>query len=278
MAIAHDQRAEEWPGLSGCRAVITGAGGGIGRAIAQGFARAGAVTLALLDRDEAVAAETAKEIAGPSTLTLACDVADPASVAAAAVRVEAELGPADVLVNNAGLLRPGPLATLPLSEWNALIGTNLTGYFLCAQEFGRPMLARGRGALVHIASIAASHPQGFSGAYSVSKAGVVMLSRQLAIEWGESGIRSNVVSPALVRTPMSEAFYRVPAVAERRAAMVPLKRVAGPADIAEVVLFLASPRAGYVNGEEILVDGGFSRVLMDLVPRPGFDRAEHTNR
>lgn len=140
------------------------------------------------------------------------------------------------------------------------------------------MLARRRGALVHVASIAASHPQGFSGAYSVSKAGVVMLSRQLAVEWGESGIRSNVVSPALVRTPMSEAFYRVPAIAERRAAMVPLKRVAAPADIAEVVLFLASPRSGYVNGEEILVDGGFARTLMDLVPRPGFDRAEHTNR
>lgn len=183
-----------------------------------------------------------------------------------------------MLVNNAGLLRPGPLATLSFAEWNALIATNLTGYFLCAQEFGRPMLARRRGALVHVASIAASHPQGFSGAYSVSKAGVVMLSRQLAVEWGESGIRSNVVSPALVRTPMSEAFYRVPAIAERRAAMVPLKRVAAPADIAEVVLFLASPRSGYVNGEEILVDGGFARTLMDLVPRPGFDRAEHTNR
>ena len=270
-------RGEEWLGLAGVTAVITGAAGGIGRAIALGFARAGAAALALLDRDEAAAAGTAREIAGPRALALACDVADPASVAAAAVRVEAELGPADVLVNNAGLLRPGPLATLSFAEWNALIATNLTGYFLCAQEFGRPMLARRRGTLVHVASIAASHPQGFSGAYSVSKAGVVMLSRQLAVEWGESGIRSNVVSPALVRTPMSEAFYRVPAIAERRAAMVPLKRVAAPADIAEVVLFLASPRSGYVNGEEILVDGGFARTLMDLVPRPGFDRAEHTN-
>jgi glucose 1-dehydrogenase len=278
MAIVPDPHAEDWLGLAGCRAVITGAGGGIGRAVAHGFARAGAAALALLDRDADAAAETARHIAGSRALSLACNVADPASVAAAAVHVEAELGPADVLVNNAGLLRPGPLTTLAFAEWNAIIGTNLTGYFLCAQEFGRPMLARRRGALVHIASIAASHPQGFSGAYSVSKAGVVMLSRQLAVEWGESGIRSNVVSPALVRTPMSEAFYRVPAMAERRAAMVPLKRVAAPADIAEIVLFLASPRAGYVNGEEILVDGGFSRTLMDLVPRPGFDRAEHTNR
>jgi glucose 1-dehydrogenase len=278
MDIARDPRAESWLGLAGCRAVITGAGGGIGRAVAQGFAGAGAATLALLDRDEAAATETARGLTGPRSLPLACDVADPASVAAAAVRVEAELGPADVLVNNAGLLRAGPLATLTFAEWNALIGTNLTGYFLCAQEFGRPMLARRRGALVHVASIAASHPQGFSGAYSVSKAGVVMLSRQLAVEWGESGVRSNAVSPGLVRTPMSEAFYRVPAVAERRAAMVPLKRVAAPADIAEVVLFLSSPRAGYVNGEEILVDGGFGRTLMDLVPRPGFERAEHTNR
>ncbi len=278
MGATQYRHGEDWLGLAGAIAVITGAGGGIGRAVAHGFARAGAAALALLDRDEAAAAATAREIAGLRALALACDVADPASVAAAAVRAEAELGPADVLVNNAGLLRPGPLATLSFAEWNALIATNLTGYFLCAQEFGRPMLARRRGALVHVASIAASHPQGFSGAYSVSKAGVVMLSRQLAVEWGELGIRSNVVSPALVRTPMSEAFYRVPAIAERRAAMVPLKRVAAPADIAEVVLFLASPRSGYVNGEEILVDGGFARTLMDLVPRPGFDRAEHTNR
>lgn len=277
MAIETDSNTSDWLGLKGSIAVVTGAGGGIGRAVAGGFARAGVAGIALIDRDDEAARDTGAMLDVRRVLPLTCDVADPAAVARAAERVAAELGAVDVLVNNAGVLRPGALATLPPAEWNALIGVNLTGYFLCAQAFGRMMLERRRGAIVHVASIAGSHAQGFSGAYSVSKAGVVMLSRQLALEWGESGIRSNVVSPGLVRTPMSEAFYRVPAVAEQRARMVPLKRVAAPEDIAEVVLFLASPRSGYVTGQEILVDGGFGRTLMDLVPRPGFDRAEHTN-
>ena len=114
--------------------------------------------------------------------------------------------------------------------------------------------------------------EGFSGAYSVSKAGVLMLSRQLAVEWGPRGVRSNVMSPGLVRTPMSESFYRAPGVAERRSAAIPVGRIGTPEDMAEVVLFLASDRAGFVNGQEIIVDSGFEHMLMSLVPRPGFER------
>lgn len=99
-----------------------------------------------------------------------------------------------------------------------------------------------------------------------------MLSRQLAVEWGPHGVRSNVLSPGLVRTPMSESFYQAPGVTERRSAAIPLGRVATPEDMAQVVLFLASDRAGYVNGQEIIVDGGFEHMLMSLVPRPGFER------
>ena len=258
-----------WLGLNGKVCAITGAGGGIGRAVALARVRVGA-NVVLLDRDEASCLETqaAVQAMGAEAPCIPCDVSDPASVTAAA----AAAGPVDVLVNNAGLLRPGPIATLPLEEWNRLLAVNLTGYFLCAQAFGAGMLSRGSGALVHIASIASRFPQGFSGAYSVSKAGVVMLSQQLALEWGPSGIRSNVVSPGLVRTPMSEAFYQAPGVAEKRASIVPLGRVAVPDDIADVVTYLASARAGYVNGEDICTDGGFGRVLMSLVPRPGFEK------
>ena len=99
-----------------------------------------------------------------------------------------------------------------------------------------------------------------------------MLSRQLAVEWGPHGVRSNVVSPGLVRTPMSESFYQDPAVAQRRAAAIPIGRIGTPQDMAQVVLFLASDRSGFVNGQEIVVDGGFAHMLMSLVPRPGFDR------
>jgi NAD(P)-dependent dehydrogenase (short-subunit alcohol dehydrogenase family) len=163
------------------------------------------------------------------------------------------------------------LEGLSLADWNELLRINLTGYFLCAQAFARDMLGRGSGALVHVASIAATQPQAMSGAYSPSKAAVAMLSRQLAFEWGPRGIRSNSVSPGLVRTALSESFYQAPGVAERREAIVPLRAIGRPFDIANVIVFLASSRAGYITGQDIVVDGGLSQTLMGFVPRPGYD-------
>jgi NAD(P)-dependent dehydrogenase (short-subunit alcohol dehydrogenase family) len=266
------QQNADWLGLKDRVCVVTGAGGGIGRAVALGMAEAGA-SVVLLDNDEERCRATAEVLrpSGARTLAVACDIANPQSVAAAehASRV---IGPCDILVNNAGMLLPGSLATLSLEAWNLLLSVNLTGYLLCAQAFGKAMIERGRGAIVHTASIAGSNAQGFSGAYSVSKAGVLMLSRQLAVEWRPHGVRSNVMSPGLVRTPMSESFYQAPGVAERRAAAIPVGRIGAPEDMVEVVLFLASDRAAFVNGQEIIVDGGFEHMLMSLIPRPGFER------
>lgn len=261
----------DWLGLSDRLAVITGAAGGIGRACATSLVEVGC-GVALLDRDADAVAVFAAELAarGARACGLGCDIADEASVRAAAAAVEAQMGVPDVLVNNAGILRPGPLESLPVAEWNALLGVNLTGYLLCAQAFGAAMRARGSGAMVHIASIAARNPQPRSGAYSASKAAVAMLSKQIALEWGPHGIRSNIVSPGMVRTPMSEAFYQAPGIAEARAKLAPLRRVAGPQDIADAVVYLASARAGYVTGAEILVDGGLDQMIMELTPRPGF--------
>jgi NAD(P)-dependent dehydrogenase (short-subunit alcohol dehydrogenase family) len=266
------QQDDNWLGLRGRVCVVTGAGGGIGRAIALGMAEAGA-SLVLLDNNLENCRATAEALGpiGAKALALECDIADPDSVAAAE-HASRSVGPCDILINNAGVLRPGPLATVRLEDWNLVLAVNLTGYLLCAQAFGKAMIERGRGAIVHTASIAGSNAQGFSGAYSVSKAGVLMLSRQLAVEWGPHGVRSNVVSPGMVRTPMSESFYQDDKVTERRAAAIPLGRVAMPEDMAEVALFLASDRAGYVSGQEIIVDGGFEHMLMSLVPRPGFER------
>jgi NAD(P)-dependent dehydrogenase (short-subunit alcohol dehydrogenase family) len=267
-----EQLNADWLGLKDRVCVVTGAGSGIGRAVAFAMAQAGA-SVVLLDKNEANcrAAAEALRPTGARALAVACDIANPESVVAAEQASRA-IGPCDILINNAGMLLPGSLATVTLDAWNALLSVNLTGYLLCAQAFGKAMIERGRGAIVHTASIAGSNAQAFSGAYSVSKSGVLMLSRQLAVEWGPHGVRSNVLSPGLVRTPMSESFYQTPGVAERRAAAIPLGRVGTPEDMAQVVLFLASDRAGFVNGREIIVDGGFEHMLMSLVPRPGFER------
>lgn len=256
-----------WLGLEGKTAVITGAGGGIGRALARAFAGQGARVI-LLDRDEERTAPLVAEL-GNDAFTLACDLSKADEIAAAAEKVEIA-GGADILVNNAGILRPGPLESVSEADWSAMLAVNLTGYLAAAQAFGKGMINRGDGALVHVASIAGSHPQPASGAYSASKAAILMLSRQLAFEWGPKGIRSNTVSPGLVRTPLSEPFYRDEVVKEKREAMVPLRRIATPDDMADVALFLASRRASYVSGQDIVVDGGLSQTLMGLVPRPGY--------
>ncbi|MDE5457350.1 SDR family oxidoreductase [Bradyrhizobium sp. CSA112] len=267
-----EQQSSDWLDLSGRACVVTGGGGGIGRATAVSFAQAGA-RVAAIDLDERGLDVTGEELTklGAEHVTARCDTTDVGSVTAASETIEKSLGPCHVLVNTAAVLRPGALDSLTLAEWNAVLSVNLTGYFVCAQIFGRQMRAHRRGSLVHVASIAGSNAQGQSGAYSVSKAGVIMLSRQLANEWGPHGIRSNVVSPGMVITPMSQAFYDTPGVTERRSAVVPMRRVGMPQDMADAILFLASDRASYVNGEEITVDGGYANMLMNLVPRPGFE-------
>lgn len=265
--------AQDWLGIEGQVAVVTGAGGGIGRAIAQTLAESGC-HVAVLDRDAATAAETVSLItqSGGQAIAVEADITDHGGIERAADKVEAELGPCRILVNNAALLRNGPLGTLSLADWNAVLNVNLTGFFLCAQVFGNRMMRKDGGSIVHVSSMAASYPQPTSGAYSVSKAGVMMLSRNIALEWGPKGVRSNVVSPAMVFTPMSEVIYRDPEVRAKREGIIPVRRIGMPQDIADSVCFLASDRSSYVTGQEILVDGGWSAALLATVPRPGFDQ------
>lgn len=260
----------DWLGLGGKTCVVSGAGGGIGRAIALELARAGA-RVAVLDLNAESAAQTVSEVeaAGGQAIAVACDITDPESLKRARAAINDQLGPCDVLINNAALVRAGRLDSLSLADWNAVMTVNLTGFFLSSQIFSEDMV-RG-GAIVHIASAAGSTPQPTSGSYSVSKAGVMMLSRNIAMEWGDRGIRSNVVSPAMVITPMSEVIYENPVIREQREKAIPLGRIGRMQDIADAVCFLASDRASYISGQEILVDGGWSTTLLATVPRPGFD-------
>ncbi|MDB5850430.1 MAG: 2-deoxy-D-gluconate 3-dehydrogenase [Rhodoferax sp.] len=265
---------EHWLGLARKVGVVTGAASGIGAAVAKGLAEAGAA-VALLDRDAEGCAQRAAELTalGHVAIGIACDTASEASVAEAAARVQSTLGDCYALVNNAGYLRAGTLDEVSLDEWNAVLAVNLTGYLLCARTFARPMRAAGQGSIVNVASISARFPQARSGAYSASKSGVLLLSRQMAVEWGPEGVRSNAICPGMIRTALSARFYEEPGFEQKRAAVTASRRVGEPQDIADVALFLASPRSAYVNGAEVMVDGGMSSMLMDMVPRPGFNQS-----
>lgn len=249
----------DWLGLTGRRAVVTGGASGIGRAAGAALAAAGAEVIAV-DRDIA-------PLSGSGLRAEACDISSEQAVADLAERV----GPCDIVVNAAGIIRPGALADVDTADWNVLIAVNLTGYLLVSRAFARGMAVRGGGSLVHVASISGTHAQANSGAYSASKAALIVMSQQFALELGPQGIRSNTVSPGMVRTPMTEEYYQAPGVAERRDRAVPIGRVAVPDDIADVITFLASDRARYVTGADIVVDGGFTTTLMSWVPRPGFE-------
>ena len=259
---------KSWLGLDGKVAAVTGAGSGIGRAVSEAFAEQG-VRVVMLDRSVEALDEASQSVTtmGPEPTVLACDVSNSESVAKAAEVA----GAVDILVNCAGISRPGGIADVSIDDWNSVLDVNMNGYFYTSQAFGKSMLERGHGSVVHVASISGRNAQGNSGSYSVGKAGVLMLSQQLALEWGARGVRSNTVSPGLVRTPLTEAYYNVGDVAERRDKAVPIGRVARPDDIAQVVLFLASDRSGYVTGADIVTDGGFATTLMSSVPRPGYD-------
>lgn len=261
----------KWVDLERDIAVVTGGGKGIGRAIAIELAAAGAVVV-VLDFDgsaESVAAEIQNQ--GGRAAFYTCDVTSDQGVAQTAEHIATQIGHPTILVNNAGTMRPGALDGMSLELWNSILELNLTSCLRCSQIFGQSMLERQSGALVHVGSISATSPQSYSGAYSASKAGLLVLSRQLAVEWGPRGVRSNVVSPGMIRTPMSEGIYQTAGVYETRAALVPTHRIGKPEDIANAVVFLASNRADYINGEEIVVDGGFTRTIMSAIPRPGFE-------
>jgi len=248
--------------------VVTGAGGGIGRGIASACADSGGI-VAVLDINEQSANATAAQIVdrGGRAISLVCNTASEKSIDSAASIIERELGSADILINNAAIFRSGQLESFSLADWNLMLSVNFTGYFLSCQRYARTMLASGKGSIVNIGSLSADSVVPNMGPYSAAKAAVVALTRQLAIEWGPRGIRCNVVHPGMIETPATAAAYIDPASRVAREKAVPLGRIGQPSDIAEAVVFLASDQATYIHGAELMVDGGFGKNLVSLVPR-----------
>jgi NAD(P)-dependent dehydrogenase (short-subunit alcohol dehydrogenase family) len=244
--------------LTGRRALVTGASRGIGLAVAKALAQRGA-SVAITGRkaDNLRAAAEQLRATGADVHPLVCHQGDPAAISQLFEQLDQASFPADIVVINAAT-NPvlGPLLDLDLDAWRKIVEVNLTGALLTAQAAARRMLARGRGAIIFMASIAGIDPMPGLGAYSVSKAGLLGLMRALAKELGPSGIRVNAVAPGLIETRFSAALFQDRAAYERLIGQTPLGRHGQPDDVAGAVVFLASDAAAYVSGQVLIVDGG----------------------
>jgi NAD(P)-dependent dehydrogenase (short-subunit alcohol dehydrogenase family) len=238
-------------------AVVTGAGRGIGRAVAQRL-HADGYRLAVLDIDEGTAKDTAELVGG---IGFGCDVADPDAVTAVTLRLDR----VDVLVNNAAVWELTSLAETTLQQFHRVITTNLLGTLLCVQAFG-PALIRSGGSIVNITSITDSVPRPESGVYPASKAALVALTKQAALEYAAHGVRVNAVAPGLVRTEGTQGLFGPTEEAENAlGALLPLGRLGEPAEVADVVSFFASPAARYVTGQVVYVDGGLGSATFPFL-------------
>jgi NAD(P)-dependent dehydrogenase (short-subunit alcohol dehydrogenase family) len=236
--------------------IVTGGARGLGRQIALTQAAAG-MAVTVLDKDGPAAEVTAAAITatGGQALGLSLDVRDAAAIETVFMAAQKALGPATALVNNAGIYPDNTLLDMPEAAWDAVIDTNLKGTFLCAQRFARMRSAAGGGgAIVNLASTAAFSARIGAGHYSASKAGVAMLTRSMAQEWGPLGLRVNAVAPGLIEV---EGNRVTPEYKNNFLPMIPLGRTGQPPDVAAAVAFLLSDAAGFINGVVLPVDGGF---------------------
>jgi 3-oxoacyl-[acyl-carrier protein] reductase len=238
--------------LSGRTALVTGSTRGIGRAIAETLAGAGA-TVAVVGRDQAKAAEAAEKV-GNGARGFACDVGDPASIVSLVESVEKGFGQIDILVNNAGLTRDNILFRIKDEDWDTVLAANLRGAFIAIRSASRGMIKRRWGRIINIASVVGITGNKGQANYAASKAGLIGLTKSVAKELGSRNVLVNAVAPGFIDTDMTAAM--TPEARASLSGQIPLERLGSPRDIAGVVAFLASEHAAYITGQTLVVDGG----------------------
>ncbi len=243
--------------LAGQSAIVTGAGRGLGRNIAQTLARAGA-KIACIDVDETTLAETVSgiEAEGGTAVAMTCDVTDSDRVSETVAQVIETFGGLDILVNNAGITRDTLLMRMKDDQWDSVIAINLRGTFLFTRAATRPMMKKRRGRIINLASVSGLTGNPGQANYSASKAGVIGLTRTVARELASRNITVNAIAPGFILTEMT-AKLGEEILAEIRK-QVPLGRLGDPQDVADAVLFLASDAADFITGHVLTVDGGLT--------------------
>lgn len=248
-------------GLDGRVAVITGGGQGIGWAIAQAMAGAGAlVVIAEINPGTGEQAAARLRDAGYEARYVSLDVRRPQQVRQVARFVQEQLHRIDILVNNAGIVYNTPALDTPDEQWLDVIDVNLNGVFWCAREFGRIMVAQSGGAIVNMASMSGlivNKPQP-QVAYNASKAAVIMITKSLAAEWARHGVRVNAIAPGYIATELTKRGMSIEAWRSTWMEMTPMGRPGEPADVASAAVYLASDAASYVTGAVLSVDGGYT--------------------
>lgn len=249
--------------VSGRTMLVTGGANGLGAAMCAAAARSG-YRVGVLDVDRARAEELARTLSGPGHVSLQASVTDETQVAAAFDEFGAV---PDVVVNNAGVVRFGPLTEQTVADFRAVIDINLNGTYIVAREAARRMIGRGSGVIINLTSINALSPGPGSGAYPASKAAVAKLTEHFALELGPHGIRVNCIAPGFIDGGMSAPIYADKRVRELRGGAVPLRGLGQVEDIANAMLWLASDEARYVTGHQLVVDGGVSCSVLMQLPR-----------